>query len=1089
MHIARALLIALCALVAIESHAESKKDQAKDQSAESFNSSIISGMKFRNIGPAVISGRISDFAVNPRNKAVFYVGVACGSVWKTTNGGSSFTPIFDNYSSFSIGCLALDQGNPDILWVGTGENNSQRSVSYGDGVYKSTDGGASFKNMGLKKSEHIGKILIDPRNSNVVYVAAQGPLWGPGGDRGLYKTTDGGETWTQVLKISENTGVTDVVLDPRNPDILIAASYQRRRHVWTMIDGGPESAIHKSFDGGKTWTKLTNGLPSGDLGKIGLAIAPSNPDVVYATIEASPEEGGIYASSNLGSSWEKRNSWFSGSAQYYQELIVDPTNENNFYALDTYTRYSTDGGKTLSVLSNRHRHVDDHALWINPDNTKHILIGGDGGVYESFDKGSNWQWFTNLPVAQFYRISVDESAPFYWVFGGTQDNNSWGGPTRTNSVGGISNEEWIKLVGGDGYEAQVDPTDPNIIYTQYQYGSLFRYDKKSGELLYIQPQGATGEELRWNWDTPLLISPHSHTRIYIASNRLFRSDDRGDSWRAVSGDLTRKVDRNSLPVMGKIWSPDAVAKNASTSFFGNIISISESPKKEDLIYVGTDDGLIQVTEDGGKNWTKIDKFAGVPDMTYNSDIWASLHDENVVYATFDNHKMADFKPYVLKSVDKGRTWKSISSNLPENGAVYTITEDHVDPNLLFVGTEYGAFFSTDGGGKWIQFKSGLPTIAVRDLEIQRRENDLLLGTFGRGIYVLDDYTPLRNLKKETLDKEAYIFPVRDAWVYNEDESRYRDDHGELAFRADNPPFGATFTYYVKTAPKTLKQLRKDREREAEKAGKAIPYASMDSLYLEELEEKPQLIFRITDAKGGVVRTLTAPVAEGMNRITWDARYPSNYPVSDNTQINSASGYRAAPGQYFVTMFRYDGKDTKQMTEPQPFTIKLYNNTTIASADWNKNVEFYNEVNKFQLALTSWGSIMSDNMKKINLIEKAIDLTPNAPLELKSRARAIELELLSLNTMLHGNPTKAKRNENQPPTLDDRLNYLSWGIWSVSNEPTASQRQILATAKTEFDAFYSRARKVVETDVRSLEADLEKYGAPYTPGRLPAWGKP
>jgi len=592
-------------------------------------------------------------------------------------------------------------------------------------------------------------------------------LWKAGGHRGLYKSTDFGATWDSVLYISENTGVTDVVMDQRNPDVLYAASYQRRRHVWVLLNGGPEGAIYKSTDAGTTWNKLKSGLPGGDIGRIGLAISPVNPDHVFAIIEAQGDKGGFFKSTNRGASWKKTNDYKTVSAQYYNEIFCDPKDVNKIYSLDTRTKVSIDGGNIFNNLGNKARHVDDHALWINPENTDHFLIGGDGGIYETFDDAKTWQFKSNLPITQFYRVSVDNSEPFYWVYGGTQDNNSMGVPSQTINNEGIVNADWIPTLGGDGYEAVIDPLDPNIVYTQYQYGGLARYDKRSGEVISIKPQEESGEEpYRWNWDSPLIISPHSHTRLYFAANKLFRSDDRGNSWVAISDDLARQIDRNKLEVMGKVWSVDAVAKNTSTSFYGNIVSLTESPLIEGLIYVGTDDGLIQVTEDAGKNWRKIEKFPGIPEITYVSCLYASLHDPNTVYAAFDNHKQGDFKPYILKSNDRGLSWQSISGDLEEPFVVYSVIQDHINPGLLFAGTEYGVYFSINEGKKWIQLKGDLPTIAVRDIDIQRRENDLVLGTFGRGFYVLDNYSPLRGVTEKNLDQEGNIlFPVKNALMF------------------------------------------------------------------------------------------------------------------------------------------------------------------------------------------------------------------------------------------------------------------------------------------------------------------------------------
>src|SRR5579871_1607767 len=751
-----------------------KKDQAKKEEPKKeeekkggMTADTFSGLHFRSIGPGVESGRVMSIAVNPKNKSEFYVGVASGGVWKTVNDGTTWTPLFDGEGSYSIGWVAQDPNDPSLLWVGSGESNSQRSVSYGDGIYRSDDGGKSWQNLGLKKSEHIGRVVIDPRDSKVVYVAAEGPLWGPGGDRGLYKTTDGGKNWKAVLTISDNTGVVDVALDPSNPDIVYAAAYQRRRHVFTLIDGGPESAIYKSTDAGATWNKLKSGLPSVDMGRIGLAVSPADPNMVYATIEATDDKGGIFRSEDKGATWERRNEFDMG-AMYYARIVPDPKNVDRIFIMNVWLQESLDGGKTLHKVNEVNHHEDNHALWIDPDNTKHWIEGSDGGMWETWDDAKTWQFKANLPTVQFYDVAVDNASPFYNVCGGTQDNFSWCGPAHTRNVNGIMNSDWYVTTNGDGFRAQVDPVDPNTVYAESQYGVLVRYDKPTGQELLVQPEEGKGEPpLRWNWDSPLIISPHSHTRLYFAANKLFRSDDRGDTWKVISPDLTRQLDRNKLPVMGKVWGPDAVAKNASTSFFGNIVSLSESPKKEGLIYAGTDDGLIQVTTDGGANWTKYEKFPGVPDMTYVSRLAASSHDENTIYAAFENHKNEDFKPYLLKSTDSGRTWTSIAGDLPDTGPVLAFAEDPVNANLLFAGTEFGAFFTIDGGHHWVQLKGGLPTIAVRDMVIQSRENDLVIATFGRGFYVLDDITPLRQVKPESLEQQGVIYPVKNALLYIE----------------------------------------------------------------------------------------------------------------------------------------------------------------------------------------------------------------------------------------------------------------------------------------------------------------------------------
>ena len=739
----------------------SEKNTVEKTPKTVFEKTSLTGLKFRSIGPAQTSGRVSDFAVNPNNFKEYYVAVASGGVWKTVNAGTTYKSVFDKAASYSIGCITMDPNNSNVIWVGTGENNNQRSVPYGDGVYKSIDGGESWKNMGLKSSEHIGKILVDPNNSDIIYVAAIGPLWSSGGDRGVYKSVNGGKTWRLMLGIDADTGINDLIMDPRDSKVIYAAAYQRRRHVFTYLGGGPGSGLHKSVDGGATWIEINKGLPEVDMGRIGMAMAPSDPEVIYAIVEASEGKSGFFMSTNRGASWKKQGN-YSTSGNYYQEIVVDPKDAQTVYAMNTWIQVSHDGGKTFKVLGETTKHVDNHCMWIDPTDSEHFLVGCDGGIYESWDRAKTWHYKPNLPVTQFYKVALDNAYPFYHVYGGTQDNASLGGPSRSLSDNGISNEEWINTHGGDGFETQVDQENANIIYAQSQHGVLVRYDRLNGEELGIQPQPRKDENAyRWNWDAPLVISNHDNKRLYFAANKVFRTDDRGNSWKVISEDLTANIDRNKLEIMGRVWGIDAIAKNQSTSQYGTIVAMDESPLNEDLLFVGTDDGLVQITENMGASWTKITTIPGVPKQTYVNMLLASPHDENVVFACFNNHKKGDFLPYVYKSMDKGRTWASITANLPTRGSTYAIAQDHIDPNLLFVGTEFGLFVSNNGGVSWVRMKSGLPTIAVRDIAIQKRENDLVLGTFGRGFYVLDDYSALRNINEETLSAPwGFIFCER-----------------------------------------------------------------------------------------------------------------------------------------------------------------------------------------------------------------------------------------------------------------------------------------------------------------------------------------
>jgi photosystem II stability/assembly factor-like uncharacterized protein len=1095
----RSLVIALVFLLVLTPAVWAKADKsAEDEKSGPMSSKTFSGLSLRCLGPAGTEGRVGDFAVNPERPWEYYAAVCSGNVWKTMNGGTTWTPIFDDQGSYSIGCITLDPNDPLTVWVGTGENNSQRSVSYGDGVYKSVDGGKTWKNMGLKESEHIGMIAVDPRNSAVVYVAAQGPLWNPGGDRGLYKTVDGGDTWDLVLEISADTGVNEVHLDPRNPDVIYASSYQRRRHVWTLIDGGPESAIYKSTDAGATWNKLTNGVPKVDMGRIGLAVSPVDPDVVYAIIEAAVDKGGFFRSTDAGATWEKRSDYETTSAQYYNEIFADPKNVDRVYAVNTFLSVTQDGGKTFERVGLRTKHVDDHAVWIDPSNTDHLLVGCDGGIYETYDRGETWNFKANLPITQFYRVCVDYDSPFYSVYGGTQDNNSLGAPTRTISSSGITNDDWTITLGGDGYESQVDPTNPDIVYSEYQYGGLARYDKRTGEALAIQPQPGPGEPpIRWNWDSPLLLSPHSPTRLYFAGNILFRTDDRGDSWKAVSPDLTRQIDRNKLEVMGVLQSVDAVAKNNSTSFYGNCVSLTESPIQEGLIYVGTDDGLIQVTEDGGKNWRKIEKVKGVPEMTYVSELTASRHEAGTVFAAFDNHKKGDFKPYVFKSTDMGRSWSSITGDLPERGTVYAVEQDHVDPNLLFAGTEFGLFFTYDGGSHWIQLKGGFPVIAVRDLDVQRRENDLAVATFGRGIYILDDYTPLRFLTPDRLESEAVLFPVKKTYLYYDSTplgGRGKANRGDNFYVAENPPNGAVFTYYLKETLETRKEMRREEEKKRREAGERIKYPSWDELRLEDREQDPVIIFTIKDADGNVVRRITGPVTKGIHRVAWDMKYPSSAPASTTPWVRrnpwsmAPRGPMAAPGTYSVSMAKRVEGVTTPIGEAQRFEAAPLGLATLPAENWGELLAFQKKTAALQRAVLGAIRTADDAQSRIDHIQAALRDTPGADPSWLDEARALELRLADLRIPLQGDRTISSRDEPTPPSIRGRVMGIIEGSWESTSSPTKTNMDSYEVAKESFEPVLESLTKLVEVDLKALETKLESAGAPYTPGRIPEMKK-
>jgi photosystem II stability/assembly factor-like uncharacterized protein len=1069
---------------------EKKPDEAA-RPRDPMSTPTFNGLRLRSIGPAFTSGRVIGFAVDPTNHSRYYVAVASGGVWKTVNSGITWSPVFDNEGSYSIGAITLDPKNPITVWVGTGENNSQRSVSYGNGVYRSDDGGRSWKNVGLKNSEHIGRIAIDPKDSSIVYVASQGPLWGPGGDRGLFKTTDGGKTWKNILNISENTGVTDVAVDPNDPNTIYAASYQRRRHMWTLIDGGPESALYKSTDAGSTWNKLRAGLPTVEMGRIGIAISPVDSNVVYATVEAADRKGGIFRSSDRGGSWERRNE-FDAGAMYYARIVADPKDVDRIYIMNVNLMVSDDGGRTVRRLGEKSKHVDNHEIWVDPTDTDHYLVGCDGGVYESFDRGVNWDFKENLPVAQFYDIATDNAKPFYNVYGGTQDNFSFGGPSRTRNVSGIVNSDWYVTNGGDGFHSTVDPEDPNTVYSSSQNGGIVRFDKRTGERIGIQPQiGRNEDPLRWNWDTPFIISPHSHTRLYIAADKLFRSDDRGDTWQAVSGQLSRALDRDKMAVMGRLWSVDAVAKNQSTAFFGNGSAIAESQKKEGLLYVGTDDGLIQITEDGGKNWRKVDKPNGVPELAYVTRIVTSNHDANTAFVSFDNHQSADFKPYLLKTTDAGRTWTSIVNNLPANGPVWAIAEDDVNPNLLFAGTEFGLYFSVDGGQKWIQLKGGLPTIAVRDLAIQKRENDLVVATFGRGVYILDNYTPLRTIKPEALRQESILFPVKDALMYIQSQplgGRGKSFQGETFYTADNPPFGATVTWYLKDAIKTRKEKRQEAEKEAERRNAAAAWPSQAELRAEDEEEAPAMIVTITDSSDRVVRRLTGPVTAGIQRVTWDLRYPAaNLPAPPQPDADfdfePPSGSLVMPGTYKVTIAkRIDGVLTP-LGGSQEFQVVVDGQESMSAADRAALVEFQQKAIRLQRSISGATQAANALKPRLTAIKRAINETPSLPQSLYNEAGALEKRANEIIRALSGDTTARQRNMNAPPSINERIGYVVGAQRMSTSRPTQTQVNQYNAAEQEFEGVLGQLRQLVEVDLVKLEKQLEAAGAPWTPGRI------
>jgi photosystem II stability/assembly factor-like uncharacterized protein len=1059
--------------------------------SDSLKNISLAGLKFRSIGPGLTGGRIVDLAINPSNPSEYYVAAGHGSLWKTSNNGITFAPIFDKQKSFSIGCVRLDPSNPNVVWVGTGESNNQSNVIFGDGVYKSEDGGKSWKNMGLNQSEYIGGMAIDPRNSNIAYVAAYGPYRNEGGERGIYKTTDGGKTWQRSLFVSDYTGCFEVHMDPRNSSTLYAVAHQRLRKLYSTVLGGPESAIYKTTDSGASWQKIMSGLPSEDVGRIGMAVSPVNPDILYAIVQAK-ENGGVYKSADRGASWVKQNAYVSTYPFYFQKLFCDPKDENRVYSMDVFLQISNDGGATWKNLGEKNKHVDNHVLWIDPSNNRHLISGCDGGLYDTWDQGKNWNFKSNLSLAEVYKVSADNALPFYNVYAGTQDNCSFGGPSRTINSGGITNQDWFYTWAGDGFETQVDWKDPNILYAQSQNGDLVRYDKKSGEQLYIKPIEMADSSYRFDWDAALLISRHDNKRLYFGGNKLFRTDDQGNTWRVISFDLTRGVPQKILRMMGKSWSMDELVAKGSMA---QITAIGESPLDENILYVGSGDGLIHVTADGGKTWNKSNTVPGLPEYARIHQITVSQHNRSVAYAAAHDFAEGDYKPYLFKTTDGGKTWSSINANLPKKGSTYCIAEDHVNPDLLFVGTLFGVYFSNDGGQEWIPLNNGMPAMAVMDMEIQRRENDLVVSTFGRGIYILDDYSPLRRMVKETLQKEAAVFPIKDAPMFISASPFGFSGigfQGASFFATPNPATGAVFTYYVKSDFKSLKQKRRDAEKEKQKKGEDIEFPSYTVLRKEGEEQEPYLLFTIKDAQGLVVRKIKTAVTKGVNRLIWDFRYNVFSPISLKPFDTSVpwnepdKGYMAVPGKYQLILSEFnEGQFT--LLDSQAFNCVPLNNTSLPALDKIALDNFNKKVAEMTRAITGAEEYRSGLAEKMPYLRQAVFETAQLPDDTYKNILSIEKKLDELNRKINGDALRAKYESVAPMSLKARVETITSSLWGTTSAPTATFLRLYDVAANQLDGVIASLKAIGE-EVKQVESALEKYGAPYTPGRLPEWKK-
>ena len=1062
-------------LVVGQSSKESKKSKNPVKSA-------LNGFKFRSIGPAFMSGRIADIAIDPKNENVWYVAVGSGGVWKTENAGTSWMPLTDNMPFYSTGCITIDPHNNSSIWLGTGENVGGRHVGIGHGVYHSKDGGKSWKDMGLKKSEHISKIIVHPEDPNTLWVASQGPLWSPGGERGLFKTTDGGKTWENTLDINEWTGVTDLVIDPTNPDILYAASWQKHRNVAALIGGGPGTSLYKSVNGGDSWSKIDKGLPGSNKGKIGLAISPMQPNVLYAAVELDKRAGAVYRSENSGGSWSKMSDTVSGGTgpHYYQELVASPHVFDKIYLMNVRVLVSDNGGKTFYTMTERKKHSDNHSLTFKANDPNYMLIGTDGGIYESFDDSASWKFVGNLPLTQFYKLAVDDAEPFYNIYGGTQDNNTQGGPSRTFKRSGISNADWYVVLGGDGHQPATEPGNPDIIYAQSQQGYINRIDMTNGEAVSVRPQEGIDEPFeRFNWDSPILVSYHDPKRLYFGTQRVWRSENRGDSWTPVSGDLTKDEERLALPIMGRTQSFDNAWDVYAMSTYNTITSLSESRIDENILYAGTDDGIIQYTKDGGVSWSKmtVDNLPDTPSSAFVNDIKADLHDTETAYVLLDNHKFGDYKPYIFKTSNGGKKWTSISEGIPDGTLLWRIVQDHVNPNLLFLGTEYGVYISLNQGEKWHKFSNGLPTIPVRDIAIQKRENDLVLATFGRSFYILDDYSALRDLSEETLSKDGVIFKPRKALQFNQIPGGTSSDGGQTYY-AKNPQYGASITYFVKDAPSSIKSERKKSEK-SKKDGD-IPFPGWEALDKENSEQKNQVIIVVKDKAGEIVTKISGPLKKGMSRVNWNltSSIPTTINASSRGWRSYGDGIRTQvdPGVYDLFLKKRVNGVVTEIAGPVELEVEKIRSGTLTNPMKDEHDQYFKSLADFSSVVNTYQHKFEKANTRVSTYQRMLmQITTNIPEASKSLYELTQT-MNMLERKVGGSEAKAEVGEKDFLTISDRLWAARGGWYPNSYGPTQQHmksfdiaKEMFNRVKPEMDAYFERVKEVGKI--------LEEAGAP------------
>ncbi len=999
-------------------------------------------LRFRNIGPATMGGRIDDFAVLESNPAVFYVATATGGLWKTMNAGTTWEALFSREDVVSIGDVAIAPNDANTVWVGSGENNNRQSGSWGNGVYKSTDGGHTWKHMGLSESRHIGRIIVDPVDHDVVYVAALGRLWGPNRERGIYKTTDGGVTWAPVLQVDENTGATELVMDPSNNKVLYAATYQRRRTSFGFNGGGPGSAIWKSSDAGRTWTKLTNGVPAGDLGRIGLDVYRKNPNVLYARIQHESETG-LYRSDDAGASWSKVSD-FNPRPMYFSQVRIDPTDDHRIYVLGVEIFTSDDGGRTF--VPNYVPHSDHHALWIDPANPNHVITGCDGGVNVTWDRGKNWDFIDNIDIGQFYHVSFDLDTP-YNVMGGLQDNASWHGPSAVRADIGIGNFDWLNIGSGDGFVTLADPTSSRTLYSESQNGNMMRVDRLSQERKSIRPQPMRGEApYRWYWDTPMQLSPHNPNTLFVAANKVFRSTDRGDTWQVISPDLTAQINRDTMAIMGVLGRDISIARHDGVGTYGTLVAFVESAKRAGLFYTGADDGTVYVSRDNGANWTNITaRFPGLPKLAMVARIAPSSHVEGTVYAAFDNHALDDNTPYVYASTDYGMTWRAITTGIPAGQAVRTITEDLRNPNVLYVGTEFGLFVSLNKGAQWMRVKANLPTVPIAEITLHPRDNDMILATHGRSIWILDDMSPFQQASA-AMANATHLFDMRGAASYNLGSFRPAfGSPGDRRFWGKNPEQGAAVTYYLRTPARSVTA-------------------------------------RISDGTGAVVRELGADLfadelSSGIHRVQWDLRHqalPDS--VAPSGGRSGGGGPVVRPGDYRVTL-TVDGREAGTKTvrvSGDPLSV-------ISDADRALWHDVSLAVHQLQGIAGEAALRIGALSAHLRAVQALVSRSPNPPAALSASVESLGRELATLRRQFGvaapGEPAPSGRGGGGGgggAPVPNQLGSVKGQLMASTSRPTEAQLRLARDARQDLVAAVESINRIIAT---TLPAVYQALGQP------------